>query len=235
MSKFCPNCGAQIDDDGVFCPSAKSPKEDSVIETPVPVVKKRLSRKQLLIGGGILTAVIGAVLALVLLIAGFVTPINHYIAIYKGDFSKIEAMAPDEYWTYKVQQNNTSKSQYLQEFIEGYKERYATALEETHGKILQVSWKLLHIKKADEGVTEGVANALAKNCDIDAGKVKRVYDVILKFTIKGTDFSNVCAETCAVVQIGSDWYLMRYTESEGSYAAHFVIPVDILSTHARAI
>ena len=228
MRKVCPNCGTPIDDDSIFCPSPKFPEEDSVIETPVPVVKKRLSRNQLLIGSGILAAVIVAiiVLALVLQTPGPATAVSRFSAVCNCDISQFEAMAPDEYWIYKAKQNNTTKSQYLQECIESHKKAYTNAVrdcERLYGTKLQISCTLLYKEKAGKNVVEGVAGALEEAFNIDAGKVKSVYDVIVLYSVEGKDsHPEVDVRSYAAVQIGSDWYLIAYYKMNGSYSAHFI-------------
>ena len=256
MSKFCKNCGASLNDETMFCHSCGA-RQDAPVEQAAPVTpneapapkkakanpmnllnkitkagadfieKKNISKKQLAIAGGILGGIIVAIIVILLLIPNPQPAIDNYEAVINGKVSKVEKLAPEEYWTYAAKQADTSKSKYMDEYMDNYEEEYDEMVEnweDEYGKNPKVTIDILNKESQDKDVVEGVAEALHDQYKIDEKSVKNVYDLIIKMTIKGSDDSDTNGTNMSAVQIGSSWYLISYYESDGDYSVRFVLP-----------
>ncbi len=228
MSKFCTNCGAPIEDDIVFCTNCgakneeleapaeqveqqeviaaeETPAKKNFIEKAIDWVKAN-TLKTIIIAGA---AIVVLVLAIILLGGKpYQSAVNNYQAVLNGKASKLEKMAPKEYWEYMEDENEDFD---IDEVKDQFEENYETSLEfleEKYGDNIRIKIKVTDEKKLKDKKVKDLADALNEKYDIKKKSVKQAYELELEMTIKGSDDEDDSERELYAVKIGSKWYLV---------------------------
>jgi len=214
MSKFCENCGAEMEDNQVVCPKCGNGAAEEVkatVEEKVDDVKETVSEKasevksalksnnvkNYAIIGGIAIAVIALIAIIVsILTSGWKKPIDNYFkGMQKADLKTYEKAFPDFY-------NN--KMDLDEDDMDKMKEN----LEDEYGEKIKITYKVTkkeNIKKDDlKKVQEYIEKVYDEDVKVSAGK-----EVKVKATIKGKDDSDTDTQKMYVYKINGKWKLLR--------------------------
>ena len=156
MSKFCNNCGSQLEDQSTFCPNcgtacaAAPEKADPVSDAVNKVtdfgkgyIEKAKTNKKLII------IPIVAIVALIAIIIGLCaiptvkTPIDNMYKISYGKASKavVKSMYPKEVWAYLKDTQDKDADDYWDEYKDS-KDDILDRVEDEYGKNFKVSFKV---------------------------------------------------------------------------------------------
>ena len=116
MSKFCDNCGCELEDEALFCPNcgAQDAPVEPVAEEQTPAVEETVAeapeKKNLMT---LIIASAALVVAVILLIVAFSsTPkkaMKDLEKVMNGKAGKISALAPNAYWKYLKEEEFSSR------------------------------------------------------------------------------------------------------------------------------
>lgn len=214
MSKFCENCGAEMEDNQVVCPNcgngAEEVKAEEVkVEEPVNTTETNGAKaamspenlKKYGIIGGIAVAVI-VILAIIINIlgSGWKKPIDNYFkGMQKGNLKTYEKAYPDFI---------NEKRDLDDDDMDEMKEH----LEDEYGEKIKITYKVTkkeNIKKDDlKKVQEYIEKQYDEDVKISAGK-----EVKVKATIKGKDDSDTDTNKMYVYKINGKWKLFDVSPS----------------------
>lgn len=220
MSKFCGNCGTQLEDDAVVCsncgcnlapanngtPAAAgaTPGENAVAfakeKTGAFIGKLKSDKKFLGIVLGAVAAVIVLIVVLVLVFGGgYKKAIDNYIdAMYYGDYSAYKATMPKEV----LEDLDISKDDFKEEF-----ESIKDELEEEYGKDYDVSYDIIEEEKYNEDDLDDLRDRLKNYYGISKRSVTAAYDVEIELTIDGSEDEDTKELDFTIVKIDGDWYI----------------------------
>ena len=187
------------------------------------IAKAKTNPKMWIAPGAIAAGVIALIVVVCVLVAGskYTTALDNYIAVnFRGDASKIELLAPKEYWDYLEEEQDVSLDD-LKERMEENWDDVKDALEEQYGKNIRVTYKVTKEREISDKKLEKIAEALEETYDIDAKSVKAGYKIEVELTIAGSEDDDDDEGTFNVVKIGNRWYLINYYESGDNYYVYF--------------
>ncbi len=244
MSKICKKCGLSVDVDAKFCtqcgsnefvtdeaPAQEAPQQEAPQENyyvPAQEAKKfdfaGLLKNKTLIGAvaGALVVVILAIIFIPMIFSGYKKAIDNYLDVsFKGQLKKIEKLAPKEYWEYLEDEEEIDLDEIIDELEEEW-EGQEELLEDTYGKRVKATYKVTKKKEVSKKVLKGIAEAIEDEYDIDSKKVKKVYELKVKLTVKGSEDEDTDTSKLNVAKIGGSWYIINYYESGDEYNVSFV-------------
>ena len=206
MSKFCENCGAEMEDNQVVCPncgngaeSAQEPISDTTSSNTTGSNSSNV--KNIAIIGGIALAVV-VIIAIILSIfgKGWKKPIDNYFkGMQKGDLKTYTKAYPDFY---------NDKMDLDDDDMEDMKD----ALEDEYGEKIKITYKITKnekIKKDDlKKVQEYIEKVYDEDVKVSAGKELKV-----KSTFKGKDDSDTDTNKMYVYKINGKWKLFNVSPS----------------------
>lgn len=249
MLRCCKYCGALLEAETKvceFCGKAlespqpePTPEPEPVVqeavpelttEEPSPAPKKKLSKRTLWIAGAALIAVIALVLAIVLPPLACLTAVQTYEDIINGDYADLKDLAPQEYWELAVAGSSTTVDTYLRRFTDRLKdqaEQSREKLEQFYGKDHTVSIKIVEHEKVSTDDLNGIRDYLEENFGISPNRIKSAYNLILKLTRKGTEYSRSVIAYVAAVQIDSQWYLIEYSARATSDGIKYYVAFNV--------
>lgn len=207
MSKFCENCGAEIDDNQVVCPNCGNGAEEIKAEetvteatettTSTSSAAKSNNVKTYAIIGGIAAAVV-VILAIIISIVsgGWKKPIDNYFkGMEKGNLKTYTKAFPDFY---------NDKIDLDQDDMD----KMHDSLEDEYGEKIKISYKVTKkedIKKDDlKKVQEYIEKVYDEDVKVSAGK-----EVKVKATIKGKDDEDTDTQKMYVYKINGKWKLLN--------------------------
>ncbi len=228
MSKFCGNCGTELQDDAVVCSNcgvniapqqpeaaASAPASDATPgEVAVAAIKdkslvfinKMKSDKKFM--GIVLGSIAGVILVIVLLCVlmggGYKSAIENYFDAMQGDYDAYVACMPEDVFDDYLDYKDMSKKELKEE------------MEDSSDGDLKVSYDILDTDELDEDDLDDIKDYLKENLDISKKDVTEAIEVELEVTLKydGEKMSN---ETdVVVVKIDGDWYVYEVLESIAS-------------------
>jgi hypothetical protein len=192
---------------------------------PAAPAKKKPSKKALIIGGVVAAVAVVAIILFIVLGGGAASSpqaaLDNYLAVYNGDTSKLEAMAPAEYWEYGAREEGMSKKELLAEMKEEIAEN-AEEMKEEYGKNFKITGKIMAEDDLDKDTVKKIAEALSEY-GIKSSSVKAGKDLTVKLTLKSSEGNKDQTGSLTAIQIGSSWYLIRYYESDGEVRAYFIV------------
>lgn len=204
MSKFCEDCGAEIDDAAVKCQACTnkgvqtSNATADVASNPIKnsASSKGSMNKTLIFGGVGIVAIIAIIIACVCLFSNsYKTPINNmFKGMQKADLKTYLKTFPEF-----MEADKKFDQEYLDDLLKSYEKEY--------GKNIKISYKILDKEKLDEEDLEEMEEKIEKYYDEEV-KVKAGYDVTVKSTIKGKKDSETSTRTVSVYKIDGKWYLL---------------------------
>lgn len=225
MSKFCGNCGTQLDDNAAFCTncgvslSSETKTEASVVssaknvlnvvkEKSLLVINKMKNDKNFLytVIGVAAAVVLAIVLLCVFLGGGYKKAINNYIdATYYGNYKAAMKCMPDEYWEYMEDELNVDLDDLEDDFEESFENREEN-LKEEYGKRYKVTYKVTDKDVLDNDDLRDIKDEL-KKFGIKKKDVTKAMEVEIEYTIKGSEDKDTDDTTLTLVKIGNKWYV----------------------------
>lgn len=232
MSKFCSNCGKQLDDNAVFCNNCgtklgqpaqqqySQPVDMSsygFVNNGATAVKKG-SKKTLVIVCAFVAVLIAAVVILLVLVRGkgYEKPFDKMVkGVEKCDAKSLISMyIPDEFSDAILNDEDLSEKLYgadYDEYCEKMGEQFQEELEDRYGKNVKVSYKIINKEKLEKDELEDAQDQLDKNLDgikIDyKPKVKEGYKVKVKISYKGDDNKATDTQSVCVFKVNNDWII----------------------------
>ena len=229
MSKKCVSCGAEIENEVVFCDKCgakqESPVSDSTAATANPVneaEKKAGMAKSSIIAIAAVAAV--AVVLIIVLCAslvsgGYEKPIKAaYTALNKEDAEKYIKTLPEEI----TNAYEDVSDEDIEDVVEDSIENTRDYLEDDYGSDLKVKYSVVDTIKLTEDELDDYSRALEKGTDEDC-EIKKGYKVALKVTIEGKKEKVQEFDTCVVVKAFGKWVIYSGSPvgvSAGSVASY---------------
>lgn len=241
MSKICANCGSEMNDETMFCVNCGAPVPASAPASeaaPAPakkvnlgkLVKKVRSNPKLMLiaGAAALVVVVVLVVALVGLLSNpWKSGMNNYVnLVYKGKASAVVKAAPNGVWEYIDDEYGISKDD-IKKDNKKYAEDILEDAEDTYGKNIKYTYKVVKQKKMTKEMVETIADALEENYDIDADTVKSGYVVQLEYDISGKDAFMWSEGMFFFVKIQGNWY--RVSEGGSILALNEIVNTETFS------
>lgn len=193
---------------------------------PAAPAKKKPSKKALIIGGVVAAVAVVAIILIIVLggnggsASSPQGALDNYVALMNGDTSKLDALAPDEYWEAMAEEEGCSKKELLAEGREAMAEN-VDELKEEYGRNYKVTGKIMAEDEVDDDTLEKIAEALSEY-GIKESSIKAAKDLTIKLTIKGSDGEDENTTSLSAIQIGSTWYLIQYREYNGNVYVSFI-------------
>lgn len=215
MSKFCRQCGAQLEDDAVKCeacgyelvkPEAAAQPEGENTQAPAA---NKLNNKMIGIIAGAAAALVVLIVVLVLVFSGggYKKSIDTYIkALTTGDSDLIEALAPEEYWDYMAEKSVVSTNKVVSAYAKTY-DTYNDKLEDTFGKDLRITYKITDEDSLSKSQLNNIRDTVNGTYDIANKSVTEGYELELEVTFQGKKDERSQEATVYVVKIDGKWYL----------------------------
>lgn len=204
--KNCEICGAQIPDEVEICPACGNELND---DTEVVIEDNKffnLKKHYPLI-----CAAVAVVLVIVLIISlisngGYKSAINNYIGLFEGKSSKIEKIAPEEYWDYYEEQYDKSVKDIVKLYEDSWESR-EEELEEEYGKHIKISYDITDKEELDKNDLRDLATKLKDKWGIKKKNIKEAYELEIELKIKGSEDEDIQDLSCIAVKINGSWYL----------------------------
>lgn len=220
MSKFCENCGTEMQDTDVKCPNCGAEvKTETVVEKVVEEVKTNtepakettttkaskssMDTKTYAILGGIAAAVVLLLIIIVALFSGggYKKPIDNMIKGMQNCNAKTYLKAYPEVMREDYEDYVTNKS--LRSMLESFEDDY--------GKNIKISYKILDkekiekkdLTKVQEDLEDEYPDAKKNKIKVTAG-----YKLTVKMTIKGKDDKDTDTTTIKVYKVGGKWCMI---------------------------
>lgn len=245
MSKFCGNCGAELNDDATFCgncgwKSGDATKneikdaEDAPVqaadqasaETAPSDGKNPDKKKTAILIGGIAIVVIAAIVGFILLIGaifgggGAQGALNNYAsAMQKPNTNNVKKIYPDEYWEAIVDAEGSEYND-EDEAIEDFVDNLTDAIEfmeEDYGDNIRISIKIDKERDAKASILNDVKDTLKDRYDIAKKDVKKMVKLDCTVTIKGSEDEDELSAEGYAIQIRNNWYIISEYGSLGSF------------------
>lgn len=208
MSKFCENCGAEINDNETVCPNCNTPVNGASAEAAKTVVEetvktetastaKKTDVKKLGIIGGSIAAVVVVIIALIVsLVSGrYKSPIKKYFkGLNKCDADKYVAAYPDF-----TKKDESIKDKTLTERKKN--------LEKTYGDNVKYKYKILKKTKIEKKDLDKVKDSI-KDKYKESVKVTKGFKVKVKQTVKGKKDFDYATDEMYVYKIDGKWYIL---------------------------
>ena len=210
MSKFCENCGAEMDDNQVVCPNCGNGAEaqTATVEEPIKEttttstssVNKENLKKYGIIGGIVLAVIVVIALLASLLGGGWKKPIDNYFkGMEKGNLKTYTKAYPDFY-------NDKM------DLDEDDMEKEHDNLEDKYGEKIKIKYKITKNEKIKKDDLKKIQEYIEKVYDEDV-KVSAGKEVKVKATIKGKDDDDTKTEKMYVYKIDGKWKLFNVSPS----------------------
>ncbi|MCR5146609.1 MAG: zinc ribbon domain-containing protein [Clostridia bacterium] len=210
MSKFCENCGAEMNDDQVVCPNcgngaeaeAETVKVEETVttETTTTSTTSAANSNNLKKYGIIAGAAAAVIIVLAIIISsisnGWKKPIDNYFkGMEKGNLKTYTKAFPD-FYNEKLDLDKDDM------------ERMHDNLEDEYGEKIKISYKITkkeNIKKDDlKNVQEYISKVYKEDVKVSAGK-----EVKVKATIKGKKDEDTDTSKMYVYKINGKWKLLN--------------------------
>lgn len=206
MSKFCENCGAEMNDNDTVCQYCTPTAE----ETPINNVESTVENSNTTntantkSGNGKNIAIVGGIVAAIIVIAiiifsifgnGYKKPIDNYFkGMEKGNAETYLKAFPEF-----MDMDKNIDEDYMEEMLDN--------LEDEYGEKIKVSYKITKKEKIKKDDLENVAKYIDEKYDEDV-KVSAGYEVKVKATIKGKDDEDTDSQKMYVYKIDGKWKYM---------------------------
>lgn len=202
MSKFCNNCGSEMEDDVVFCPNCGA--QDAPAYEEAPAAKKEVPVKKLIILGSI-AAVIVALIVWVIVAAGPDRALDRYEQVVNGK-GKIADLYPDKYLSYVKDVTGKSKNDWLDDKKDGYEENLDEYKDE-YGSNVKIDYTVVEKKNLSKDDYEDLKEYLEDNYKIKENTVKGAVRMAVRKDIKGKDGNTFTYFEVMAVNINGYWYV----------------------------
>lgn len=226
MSKFCNQCGSQLEDGAAFCRSCGARQAQAAAQQPPPPVSQmppqpvygqpvyapqpgvKKGNKAILIGVAAVAVVLVVVLCLVLFSGpGYKGAVDTLIAVnFRGEAGKLEKLAPKEYWDYIEEQYDQSLDDIKDSFDDNF-ENYMDSMEDDLGTNIRVTYKITEAEKMDASDLKSLKSAITNYLDISKSAISEAYKLSIEFTARGSEDSDENDADLVAVRINNNWYL----------------------------
>ena len=189
------------------------------------IAKAKENPKMWIAPSAIAVGIIALLVVVIILLSGskYTTALDTYIDVmFYGNGSKLEQLAPKEYWDYLEENNDMSLDDLKDQFEENVDDRL-DMLEDQYGKNVKVTYKITDEDKLSDRKMKKIAEALEDTYDIDAKSVKEGYKVDAEMFIKGSEDDDEGESTFNIIKIGSRWYMISYYDTGDGYRVNFNI------------
>lgn len=208
MSKFCQNCGSEVDDTAKNCPNCGAAVQEPTVKKEVKQEANNTSTKSasnntklFAIIGGAVAALLVVILLIVALGGGYKKPIDNFIkGMEKGNAKTMMKAFP-------AVMKEDLEDYITDERLDDMKE----SLEDEYGKNIKITYKILDKEKIDKDDLKEVQEDLEDQYpDAKKSKVKVTagYKLSVKMTIKGKDDKESDTVTMKVYKIGGKWCIL---------------------------
>ncbi len=248
-SAFCPNCGTSVGAPvAPAAPAAPAAPVSPAPEKPVREKKPRVAPvsaytadnqkpsdaiqglidkikanpKCLILPGAIVAGVL--VLALVLSLVfggGYTDALDNYVDLFMGKSSAIAKSAPDAYWDYMEEEEDTTLKELKETFEDEYDEQIE-AMEEFFGKRVKLTYEVIEEDELSARKLKKIAESLADDYDMDV-KVSEGYMIEVELLLKGSEEELEQTQEFTVLKIDGKWYLVNMYEYDGEYSVNFIV------------
>ena len=202
MSKFCNNCGSEMEDDVVFCPNCGA--QDAPAYEEAPAAKKEVPVKKLIILGSI-AAVIVALIVWVFLAAGPKRAVERFEKVVNGK-GKIADIYPDKYLAYVKDATNKSKNDWLDDKKDGYEDDLE-GYKDDYGSNVKINYTVVEKKNLSKDDYENLKEYLEESYKIKENTVKGAVRMAVRVDYKGRDGNTFEYEEVMAVNINGKWYV----------------------------
>ena len=235
MTYYCKHCGALLDEDAKVCDfcgsalevsQAEAPHQVQPVDAPAPAPKKWLTKKKLLIAGGILLGIVVIAVAVYFLFFGHYYAVQKYETVMNGNFKQLKTLAPEEYWVYLANNKGVSVSDYIDNRIESMEKNWADTQfnrEEIYGDNYHISLTVVDSEVLDADLLLKLKDALKRDYNILPSRVVTARTLILKVHGEGSKLDYSGAAVVYAMQIDAHWYLFRYSKSNDVYTVSFMV------------
>jgi len=207
MSKFCTNCGNQIEEGAAVCSQCgtKVEAETAVKAKFDPIAWfKGLDQTVRYITLGVVGVL---VIAIVLISAfsggGYTKPVDNFFdGFISGDADKMMKAFPEE-----VVEELEDSDYFDLDDIEDMLDELVDELEDEYGKRVKFSYKVEEKDSLSEKKLDALKDELKDSYGISKKDVKDAMTLELEMTIKGSEDKDSEDMEMTVVKIGGKWYL----------------------------
>lgn len=207
MSKFCMQCGSQIDDNAEICSSCGAAQSNVTTgnEAGGATAVKKSSKAPLIAAVAVIVVVI--LLIFKALFGGnYKDPIdNMFKAMETGKGKYLYKALPSAAFD-SEEFEDMKKSEIIEEFDE-MAEYISESLEDAVGKNPKIKVKYLDKEKIDKDDLEEMEDDYKESTDQKI-KVSKGYEVEIEVTIKGKDEKESTEMTLEVYKVDGDWCVM---------------------------
>lgn len=216
MSKFCRQCGAQLEDDAVKCEACGyelvKPEADAqpAGENAAPAAApKKLDNKMIGIIAGAAGVIVILIIVLVLVFSGggYKKSIDNCIkALTTGDKALIEAAAPEEYWDYQADKTGLSTKKLIESYADTF-DGVIDLAERSFGDNFKITYKIEDEDALSKSQLNNIRDTVNGTYEIANKSVTEGYELDLEITFKGKDDERSEDATVYVVKIDGKWYM----------------------------
>lgn len=211
MSKFCGNCGTQLEDDARICGQCGTPYSgDTNNKQQIPGINKMSLEKKRRIKFIVKLSVVAIVLIIITVIAiniisfftGYKGAVNKAINAYKNyDIETLLTMTSDiSFYGMDATQVENSISQSVSAKLD--------ALEAEAGHDMNLSYEIIDSYKLSDRKYQEFLKYIENNYNYDSSDISEVYLVKIKVTAKGSlGQTSVTNNNLYLINEHSDWYL----------------------------
>lgn len=211
MSKFCGNCGTQLEDDARICGQCGTPYSgDTNNKQQIPGINKMSLEKKRRIKFIVKLSVVAIVLIIITVIAiniisfftGYKGAVNKAINAYKNyDIETLLTMTSDiSFYGMDATQVENSISQSVSAKLD--------ALEAEAGHDMNLSYEIIDSYKLSDRKYQEFLKYIENNYNYDSSDISEVYLVKIKVTAKGSlGQTSVTNNNLYLINECSDWYL----------------------------
>lgn len=222
MSKFCENCGAEMDDNQTICPSCgtgvgtEAEYTNPVKEEPAaqPTYEDTTTTSSPKSGNGKNIGIIAGVVAVIAIIVaiifsifgkGYLKPIDNYFkGIQKADAKTYVKSSPAF-----VDADEDDYEDYLEERLDD--------LEDTYGEKVKITYKVKKKEKIKKGDLQDIQDYIEEEYDEEV-KVSAGYELKLAVTFKGKKKEKTSTDKYYVYKIDGKWCFFNVSpKTAGSY------------------
>lgn len=232
MSKFCTNCGEELTDDAAACGKCGAHVEQPAAQSTEPCEAcastqsasqangfagnvnafvgkvKNKDKKAIGIVGGVAAALILIIVLVICLGGGGPEGAldTYFDVLYKGKVSKVEKLAPPEFWE-ALEDKEDMDLDDAEEAMEEMSKTMVRSLEDEYGDDIKVSYKITETDEAKKSELDEIKDLLKSSYDIPKKNVTEAVELEVEITVEGDDDEDTNEETFYAVKIDGDWYI----------------------------
>ena len=177
---------------------------------------KNKDKKAIGITGGILAALILIVVLVICLSGGGPEKAldNYLDVIFYGKVSKIEKLAPKEYWDYVEEASDMDLEDIEDTAKDLYKDKIRS-LEDEYGDDIKISYKITETDDVKKSMLDTMKDNIKEKYDIPKKNVTDAVEMEVELTIKGDDDEETLdGNIYYAIKVDGDWYICS---SDGSF------------------